>query len=114
MHELSLVMNILRMAETEAARHGSRQVETVQLEIGELSGVEMAAFRFAWQQAVPGTVLEGAALRVQRTAGTGCCRLCGTHFPVSNLYTACPQCGSYAVSAEAGKAFRVQSLVLVT
>jgi hydrogenase nickel incorporation protein HypA/HybF len=114
MHELSLVMNVLQMAETEAVRHHAEKVEAVRMEIGFLSGVEMDAFSFAWEQATPGTALDGARLEVTRTEGTGCCRICNHSFPVEQLYNACPRCGSYDVDIEKGKELRVQSLVLIT
>lgn len=112
MHELSLVMNVLKMADDEMTRHHAGRVEKVCMEIGELSGVEMDAFRFAWEHATNGTVLEGAALEVTRTPGFASCQICTHQFPVENLYTACPVCGAYDVEIKKGKALKVQSLTL--
>lgn len=113
MHELSLVMNVLKMAEEETIRHKAERVEKVCMEIGILSGVEMDAFTFAWGQATTGTVLDKAQLEVKRPQGAGTCRICTHRFPVQELYSACPQCGSYDVLIDQGKELRVHSLVLI-
>ena len=39
MHELSIAMSIVEMAEEEAAKHGGVQVTAIHLKLGALSGV---------------------------------------------------------------------------
>lgn len=52
MHELSIVMGIIDIAEKEAKMAGVSIVEEIELEIGLLSGVEMEALEFAWNHAI--------------------------------------------------------------
>jgi hydrogenase nickel incorporation protein HypA/HybF len=40
MHELSIAMSIVDMAQEEAERHGGAQVQAVHLKLGRLTGVE--------------------------------------------------------------------------
>ncbi len=65
MHELSIVMSIVDAAEEQVAKHGATHVESIGLEIGTLAGIEPDALEFAWEAAVPETVLAHAARRIQ-------------------------------------------------
>ncbi|MGV3530349.1 MAG: hydrogenase maturation nickel metallochaperone HypA [Flavisolibacter sp.] len=112
MHELSIVMSIVEMAADETRKAGASEVESIELEIGNLSGVEMNSFDFAWQQAVPGTLLQGAERTVHRVEGKGKCLECGTAFKMENHYDACPLCDSHFVQISSGKELRVKSLTV--
>lgn len=112
MHELSIVMNIIAIAEKEAARCAAPGIEEIGMEIGVLSGIEMAAFDFAWEAAVKGTLLEAASKKVTRTKGKAACMDCSTVFPLEQLYQPCPQCGSYFCNILQGKELRVKSLLV--
>lgn len=47
MHELSFVMSIINIAENGARKNNAIGIEEIELDIVELSGVEMSAFDFA-------------------------------------------------------------------
>lgn len=112
MHELSLVMSILQIAEQEAVKHNAKQIEEIELEIGELSGVDRPAFDFAWQQAVRETKLEKAQRIIHDISGEARCLECETDFAIHQLFDACPSCGNHLVDIRKGKEFRVRSLVV--
>ena len=57
MHELSIVMSILDIAETEAQKANVDKIEEIELEIGQLNTIEIDAFNFAWEQGLKGTIL---------------------------------------------------------
>ena len=73
MHELSIVMSIIEIAEKQAKENNASVVEEIEIDIGELSTVEMDSFNFAWQQAVKGTMLENAARKINRINGLAAC-----------------------------------------
>lgn len=112
MHELSLVMSIIEIAETETKKNNSSTIEEIELDIGELSGVEMTAFDFAWGQAIKSTLLEKAKRKINHIPGEGKCLECDAVFPLHNLYDACPVCNEHFVSIQSGKEFRVKSLIV--
>jgi hydrogenase nickel incorporation protein HypA/HybF len=62
MHELSIAVNIVEIAEEELARHGGERVRSVHLQVGPLSGVAKEALMFSFGLACEGTTLEGATL----------------------------------------------------
>ncbi|MFM2358030.1 MAG: hypothetical protein RLY16_22 [Bacteroidota bacterium] len=112
MHELSIVMSIIDIAAEQAKKAGADVVDEIDLEIGQISGVEMGAFEFAWQQAIKGTLLANSKLNIQRTEGKAQCLDCSTEYPMENLYDVCPQCNSQFHQILSGKGLRVKSLIV--
>ena len=112
MHELSIVMSIIKIAEDEARKNNASGIEEIELDIGELSGIEMTAFDFAWEQAIKSTLLEGSKRSINRIAGEGRCTDCNSVFLMQQQYEPCPACGQYLIKTEKGKELRVKSLVL--
>ncbi|MBL7739181.1 MAG: hydrogenase maturation nickel metallochaperone HypA [Chitinophagaceae bacterium] len=112
MHELSIVMNIIQIAEEESARNNASAVEEIELDIGELSGIELSAFEFAWEQAIKSTLLDGSARKINHIPGEGQCIECEAVFPMHRLYDPCPVCGKHYITVTKGKELKVRSLVL--
>jgi len=112
MHELSIVMSIISIAENESEKCHAESIEEIELEIGALSGVGMNAFDFAWDQAVKSTLLEHATKKVNHIAGQGSCLDCNAVFPMQQLYEPCPVCGSHFINIQKGKELRVKSLLI--
>jgi hydrogenase nickel incorporation protein HypA/HybF len=112
MHELSIVMSIIDIATKEAGKAGAKDIEEIELDIGELSTVDMDAFTFAWEQGVKDTLLQDSKINVNRIAGLARCLDCEIEFPVSEVYDPCPSCGQHLVEIIRGKELRVKSLVV--
>ena len=58
MHELSIALGIVKIAEDETKKANAKKVTKIELEIGELSGVEIESLNFVWQSAIKDSVLE--------------------------------------------------------
>jgi hydrogenase nickel incorporation protein HypA/HybF len=112
MHELSIAQSIVELAEQEARNHHAISIEELELEIGSLAGVDGFALEFALESAIKGSRLENARIPTQQIAGEGRCGDCENLFPVENLLSACPVCGSYAVKITKGKELRIKSIVV--
>ena len=110
MHELSIAMGIVKIAESETAKAHAQKVECIELEIGNLAGVELEALEFVWPSAVKDTVLDQAELKITRIAGRGKCADCGHEFHLDNYYDPCPNCNSFLKSILQGKELRVKAL----
>ncbi len=112
MHELSIAMSIVALAEEQARDHQASEIEELELEIGKLAGVELQALTFALESAVKGSMMENARIIRHDIDGEGRCADCETIFPVESLFTACPYCGSYCVNIQKGKELRLKSIVV--
>ncbi|MDR1763367.1 MAG: hydrogenase maturation nickel metallochaperone HypA [Dysgonamonadaceae bacterium] len=112
MHELSIAQSIVEIAEQQAQSRNASEIEEVELEIGALAGIEISSLEFALETCVKGTMLENARIVRRDIAGEGCCSGCGRQFPLENLFTPCPACGSYAIKVLKGKELRIKSIVV--
>ena len=112
MHELSIVMNIVDIAEEQVRKAKVSQVDEIELDIGALSGVEMAALQFAWTEGVRHTVLAKAKQKINPIPAKARCLDCTHVFGVEQLYQACPKCGEYLMEIIQGKELKVKKLVV--
>lgn len=110
MHELSIAIGIVQIAEDEAAKAGVSSFSAIDLEIGTMAGIEFEALDFAWPSAVKNTVLQDAERRIHKIPAMAACGDCQTEFPVKEVYDSCPACGSYLKNIFRGKELRVRSL----
>jgi len=110
MHELSIALGIVKIAEEEMAKAGSKQIEAIELEIGTLAGIEFESLDFIWPMAVKDTVLENAEKKLSIIQARAKCIDCDTIYPIENIYDACPNCESFFKSILQGKELRVKSL----
>ena len=110
MHELSIVMGIVDIAESEAAKAGISSFDTIELDIGNLAGIVMEALDFAWQPGTKGSVLEKAERKVNRIEAIAKCVDCDHEFVSETLYESCPECGSYFTNLIQGNELRIKSL----
>ncbi len=106
MHELSVTQSIVDQV---AQRLEGRQVESVQLEIGRLSGVVPDSVRFCFDLVTAGTALEGSTLQIGEPEGRGRCRRCGDDFALEDLILLCP-CGSADVTIISGDQLLIKSV----
>ena len=112
MHELSIVMNIVDLAEQTVRAHQARKIDSIVLHIGKLAGIEMDALEFVWESGVRGTVLEGAERKIEICPAIGHCLECGLKFEMEFIYDICPECNGYSKEIIAGKELRVKSLII--
>ena len=112
MHELSIVLSIIDIADRQVKENQAHHVEIIELEIGQLAGVEWSALDFAWEAATKHTILENAERKIIRTEGRARCMECDHEYPSDTLFTPCPACGSYFCDFIQGKELRIKSLTI--
>ena len=110
MHELSIAMGIVKIAEKEAIKANAKKIDLIELEIGKLSGVEIDSLDFVWPMAVKGTLLENATKKIFNTKGVAVCLDCEHKYEIKNYYDSCPKCSSHFKKILQGKELRVKAL----
>ena len=110
MHELSIALGIVKIAEEESRKAQASKVTAIELEIGSMSGIELDALEFAWPVAVKDTILAEANREVDWIEAKARCIECQHEFDVENSYDSCPLCNSYFKDIYKGKELRVKSL----
>jgi len=112
MHELSIVMSIIKIAEQQANAANATVIEEIELDIGTLSGIEMGALDFAWDQAVNQTMLQDSIKKVNRINAKAICMDCNTEFVIEAYYDSCPVCNGHLLDIIQGKELRVKSILV--
>jgi hydrogenase nickel incorporation protein HypA/HybF len=110
MHELSIAMSIVEMAEEEAERHGGR-VAAVHLKLGKLSGVVKEALLSSYEMACEDTPLAGSRLMVEELPIIVFCTPCQAKRELrSAQWFCCPECGTPAAEVVQGRELEVVAL----
>ena len=111
MHELSLALEVIDLAQREAGKHGILLIQEILIEVGDLSGVEADAFESALKLMVKDSVLNDASISLIRTPGKGKCIACDKEFTMKYRLGTCPECGCFPSEINGGEEFRVVSIV---
>jgi hydrogenase nickel incorporation protein HypA/HybF len=112
MHELSIAMSIVDMAQEEAERRNV-QVDAVHLELGALSGVVKEALLFSYGVACDGTRLEGSRLVVTDVPIEVFCPSCKLPKILRSMqWFHCPDCGASTSEILHGKELLITALEL--
>ena len=94
MHELSIAMSIVDMAQEEAERR-KVEIDAVHLELGMLSGVVKEALLFSYEVACDGTPLQGSRLVVKEIPIEVYCPTCDKKQTLSSMqWFCCPECAT--------------------
>ncbi len=110
MHELSIAVSILEIAEENAKKLNAKIVHEIEMDIGELSGVEYDAMGFAMEHAPKIEILKDVKLIINRIPGKARCNACHHEFELSDFYTPCTQCGKFDHEIFQGKELRVKAI----
>lgn len=112
MHEMSLAIQAIRSVLEFAGDNGIDEIDTVVLEIGELSLVVPEYMEEAWNAAVRNTMLESSRLRIDVTPGNGLCSDCGRVYNIVENKGVCPKCGSREKEILCGREFNIKELLV--
>jgi len=111
MHELSIAMSIVEMAQEEAESRGGVQVQAVHLRLGRLSGVVKEALLSSYEMACHATLLEGSQLLIEEVPVEVFCPKCEAPRLVSSIqWMCCPDCGTATPTVLRGKELQVVAL----
>lgn len=110
MHELSIALSILDMAEEEGRNRGGR-VAAIYVKLGRHSGVVAEALFSAFEMAREGTALAQAELRIEEVPLVIHCAACAAQrSPASAYELRCPVCGALTNEIVSGRELEVNAL----
>ena len=112
MHELSIAIGIVELAEEEALKAGGDTIDSIELIIGKISGIEIDSLDFVWSSATQGTMLENAERIMQQPDGKARCLECGHEYEIESLFDNCDRCNSYFKDIIQGKELQLKSITV--
>ena len=112
MHELSIVKNLVRTVLSRYSPAENERIVAVKVVMGEMHDYEEEWLTKYFVQLTKDTVLESAALKVERLPVKLRCRACGREF--GGKEDTCPGCGSCDFEIINGREFYVKELEVET
>ena len=114
MHELSIAMSIVEMAQEEAETRGV-QVSAIHLKLGAMSGVVKEALLSCYELACEGTLLAGSRLLVDEIPVLVFCPECRQPRPLNSIQLfECSECGAPTPHILQGKELEVVALEIAS
>ncbi len=111
MHELGIIAEVVRVVEDIARQQQLTKVDTLVLQIGELSSVVPYYVEQCYPAAVYGTMLENTRLRIEVLPGNARCRECGKVFNLLKSRRVCPDCQKASWELLSGREFAIKEIV---
>ena len=112
MHEFSIAMSIIEIAEDEAKKAKAEAIKELILDIGTMSGIEFYALDTAMEMAVKNTMLEKTKLTINKIQARAKCTECSSEFDMDNVYDPCPKCNSLYHELLSGKELQIKSIIV--
>lgn len=111
MHELGVVMEVVRTVLEVAEQNQVTEIETVVLQIGQLSSCIPHYVQEVWPAAADGTLLQNTRLEIEVLPANGRCRACGKVFDAVEHKGRCPACQSSDFELLGGREFLIKEIV---
>lgn len=102
MHELGICDALLKMLRSVAEEEKLKNVQSITVEVGTLSGVVPHFLTDCWQAVIDGTEFEGTDMLVETVEGRAQCMECGEEFVADLERLKCPNCGSNKLTPISG------------
>ncbi len=107
MHEMTIVSGVLKIAEDQARAAEATVINSIELEVGQLAGIELDSLHFCFGVACKNTMAAGAELVVHSIAGKGYCSECAKEVLVGIQMGVCPECEKAILEISQGRELRV-------
>lgn len=111
MHELGVVIEVIKTVENFARKNALTKIDTLVLQIGELSSMIPRYIEACYPAAVDGTLLKDTRLKIEILPGNAICRECNKVFNLLENNNKCPSCESKEWELLCGKEFMIKEIV---
>jgi hydrogenase nickel incorporation protein HypA/HybF len=110
MHEASITESMLNLALEKAQEAKANKIMSINLIVGELSGVVPDCVQFYFDVLSKNTIAEGAKLNFEIKQTQIKCRKCQNVFTPADHKWICPQCNETSVEIASGRECYMESL----
>ncbi len=100
MHEMSIAMNIVEIAESVARQNNARHINLIQVELGTTSGIVPEALEFCFESACKNTLAENARLELLLSKAEVTCPVCSKTQVLTRQIDLCENCGELLVARQ--------------
>ena len=111
MHELGVLIEVIKTVENVAQKNNLTKIDTLVLQIGELSSTIPKYIEACYPAAVEDTLLQDTKLKIEIMPGNAICRKCSKVFNLIENENKCPSCGSGNYEILCGKEFLIKEII---
>jgi len=111
LHELGVVIEVVKTVENFAKKNEVTQIDTLVLQIGELSSMIPRYIQACYPAAIEGTLLQDTKLEIEILPGNAICQKCNKVFNLIENNNKCPNCGSEDWEILCGKEFMIKEII---
>ena len=111
MHELGVVIEVVKTVEKIAKQNNVTKIEKLILQIGELSSMIPKYIKDCYPVAVDGTFMENTQLEIEILPGNGICKTCNTVFNFLQHKGKCPACDNKDIELISGREFMIKEIL---
>lgn len=112
MHELGVIIEVAKAVEQISLENQITEVDTIVLQIGEISSMIPRYIQECYPAAVDGTMLEKTKLEIEIVKATAQCKVCDTLFNVVENEGYCPNCHVKDWNLISGKEFMIKEIIV--
>ncbi len=114
MHELGIVFHIVDSLESVAQENGLDSIQSVTVEVGEVSAVIPEYLMDCWNWAVKKkALLQGCEMLVETIPAVTHCDGCGQDYPTVAHGRTCPHCGSEKTWLITGNEINIKEIAVI-
>lgn len=111
MHELGVVFEVIKTVKNFVDTNGLTKVDTIVLQIGELSSMIPKYIHECYPAAVDGTEFEETKLEIEIIPAEALCKGCSHVFNIIQNKSHCPKCESPEWGMLSGKEFAIKQVI---
>ena len=111
MHELGVLIEVIKTVENIAKKNELTKIDTLVLQIGELSSMIPRYIEACYPSAVDGTMLQNTKLKIEILPGNAICKNCNTVFNLIANANKCPKCSSKDWEILCGREFMIKEII---
>ena len=114
MHELAVTESLLNTACDFAKKNNGKRVISLNIIIGDLSGIIDDSVQFYWDIITKDTICEQSKLIFKRVPAKFICQSCQNEFEINGELFPCPKCKSMDLKTIQGDEFLLESIEVQT
>lgn len=111
MHELGVLIEVIKTVENFAKTNQLSQIDTLVLQVGELSAMIPKYLEACYPAAVDGTLLQETNLKIEIIPANSICKACNQVYHLIQHPHGCPYCGSKQRELLGGKEFMIKEII---
>ena len=112
MHELSIALSIIDIAQAEAEKAKAKVIKEIEVDIGTLAGIEFESLEFSFSAVSKNTEMENTGFIINKIIAQSECRDCHKQFEAQQLFDICPECKGFNTFLVQGNELKVKSILI--